>query len=199
MLPNMLVESLRHCLTRLTTFSGRDRPRQFWPYAGLVLGAGMAVWMVGVVQAMQGTFGKMQQFARAHPDQVTVTQGPGHYSMRIHGHHPELMPDFAGLIGLMAVIVLAVAILLGAAITRRMHDSDLRGALALIPLALLASGFALIAPLFDSVAQGGDFPAGRFTLAFTNNLAYLASLGALFYALVRKGTPGPNRFGTPPA
>lgn len=94
----MLGSSLRHGFKRLADMSGRDSPGQFWPYAGVVLGTSTAVWMIGGVVEFMGVFGNMQQFARDHPDQVTIEQGPGHYSMRVQGYHPELMPDFPTLL-----------------------------------------------------------------------------------------------------
>ena len=193
----MLQESIRHCLARLIIFTGRDSPRQFWPYAGLVLGAGMVIWIVGFVPQFIGTFGKIQRFAAEHPDQVTVTQGPGSYSVQVHGYHPELMPDFGVMVWLMAGIVLMIAVMGGAAIVRRLHDSNWRGWIALVPFGLLLSGLAMMARFFQAIRQPQAPDMSQFMLIFANNLAYIVSLVFLGYLLIRKGTAGPNRFGEP--
>jgi uncharacterized membrane protein YhaH (DUF805 family) len=191
----MFQESVRHCLARLTVFSGRDAPRQLWPFTGLVLGAGMVIWIVGFAGSFVGIFGKIQKFAAEHPDQVTVTQGPGQYSVQVHGYHPELMPDFGMILGLMAAIVLMIAIMLGAAIVRRLHDSNWPGWIALVPLGLLLSGLAMMLRFSQAVRQQQEPDMNLFLLIFANNLAYIVSLVGLAYLLIRKGTQGPNRFG----
>jgi uncharacterized membrane protein YhaH (DUF805 family) len=164
-----------------------------------VLGAGMLVWIISFAASFVGTFGKMQKFAAEHPDQVTVTQSPGQYSIQVHGSHPELMPDFGMMFGLMAAIVLLIAILLGAAIVRRLHDSNWRGWIALVPFGLLLNGLAMMRMLFSELLQGKEPDMRLFGLILANNLAYLISLGGLLYLLIRKGTAGPNRFDEAPA
>ncbi len=194
-----LAASLKHCLRNLARFDGRDAPGQFWPYTLILIGGVVVSWMVFMVGAMSQAFERMQRFAEEHPDQATVTRGPGSYSIQIEGHHPELMPDMTPMIGVMAVIVSVFVILVAAAVVRRLHDSDMRGWPALVPLALLASGLAMMARMFGSFGRVEGPDMSLFMWAFANNIVYLASLGWLIYLLARRGTPTDNRFGPPPA
>jgi uncharacterized membrane protein YhaH (DUF805 family) len=195
--------SVRHCARNLFTFSGRDRPRLFWPYAGLVIGAGQVLMLVAVSSMIGGMFERMERFAQEHPDQVTVEQGPGHYSMQVDGYHPELMPDMRSFFILVAAITLVSALLLAAAITRRLHDRGRTGwwAAALVPF--LAIGFTLMIRLRDRVMAAPDVDAfqqvaGTMMLLFANNMIYLGLFVFLIFQLVNSGTPGPNRYGPDP-
>jgi uncharacterized membrane protein YhaH (DUF805 family) len=194
----MLFASIRHCLANLANFSGRDRQDQFWPYTGIVLGVTIGAWVAYGASLMTGMFSRMQEFARAHPDQVTVEQGPGHYSMEIHGNHPELMPDMRAFLGLVMVAALAIILLIAAAAARRLHDSNVTGWIGLIPVVFLFSGFWLMNDLFGSVQAGKEPDLGRFFLTFGNNLVYIFCLVGLVYLLARKGSPGNNSYGPPP-
>lgn len=189
---------IRYSVANLLRFSGRDRPGQFWPWAGVVLGGVFLAWMIAFFAQLAKMGPKIDQIAREHPEQVTVEQGPGHYSVRIEGHHPELMPDFVTLTYIMLAILSVAAVLLAAAVVRRLHDSDMRGWPALIPLALLIVGMAQMGSYFSAAMTQDELDLGAFGRIFLTNLAYLASLGWLVYLLVRKGTAGPNRFGDPP-
>lgn len=193
----MFGRSLANGFGGLLRFSGRDRPGLFWPYAGVLLGGSMLAWMVVFAAAIVGMSGRIERIAAEHPEDVIISQGPGHYSVEVRGSHPELLPDFTFLLQAMTLIVLVLALLLAAAVTRRLHDSNVRGWVALVPLTLLLVGLHLMSGLFAAVTASGatepDF--SEFIRIFAVNLAYLASLGALIYLLVRRGTPGENRYG----
>ncbi|MDR2856846.1 MAG: DUF805 domain-containing protein [Novosphingobium sp.] len=193
----MWLASLRHCLAGLARFSGRDGPARFWPYTGTLFGIAMAFWSIYMGTLMSGMFARMRAFARTHPDQVTVEQGPGHYSMQIHGSHPELMPDFASALTVIAVISLCFIVMVAAAAARRLHDSGIPGWVGLVPVVFLLSGFWLMRGVFGSMDTGAEPDFDRFLLIFGNNLVYLICLGVLAYLLARKGTPGDNRYGPP--
>src|SRR5215207_691872 len=139
----MIRQSIGHGFANLAKFAGRDRPGTFWPFASLLLGLAVLAWFVAVGWQLVQVFEKMGRFANEHPDQVTVTQGPGHYSMQVHGCHPELAPDFGSLIGVMAGLCLILALVLAAAVVRRLHDSNVGGWAALPPPILLFSGLWL--------------------------------------------------------
>jgi uncharacterized membrane protein YhaH (DUF805 family) len=181
-------------LRRLADFRGRETIEQFWPYAFAVLGlctlAVLAVMLPGMGKSMQ----RMQEFARTHPDQATVTSGPGQYSISIEGNHPEFMPDFGTLLqGIDVIFVIAVA-LLAAAVTRRLHDRGLRGWWGLLPLPFVV--YSLTAMPRFLADPAGDIDS--FFLIFASNFLYLASLGILALLLSGKTRPA-NRFGPPPA
>ena len=166
-----ILASIKHCMRNLIRFKGRDAPGQFWPYTLVLFGGMVITWTIVMVGAMSRTFSRMQRFAAEHPDQATVTRGPGNYSIQIEGHHPELMPDMTPLVGLMAVIVTIFAILIGAAVVRRLHDSDAPGWFAILPLVLLTSGLALMSRVFGTFGSPGGPDMTMFMGVFANNLA----------------------------
>jgi uncharacterized membrane protein YhaH (DUF805 family) len=191
----MIFASIRHNLANLLRFSGRDSRRTFWPYAIAVVLLDIAAMTAAMLPIMAESFGRMQRFAVEHPEQATVDSGPGHYSITIHGNHPELMPDVTPIFTTIALIVAATILLLGAAVARRLHDRQLRGAWGLIPLPFL--GFASVAMprLFASMRTGNPPDMRLFAAMFVNNALYLAALATLVVLLVGAGTNGPNRYG----
>jgi len=197
----MLTESIRHCLSNLATFTGRDARRQFWPYAATAFGVTMLLYMVPFALLMGQSVARMQRFMQDHPDEaaapVPVIVDP--HAIAIDGYRPDLVPDIAIMVPLVGGTALLFIVLVAAAVTRRLHDCGLPGWPALIPAILLATGMWLMSGLFGSVASGGEPDMSRFALALLNNLAYLASLCLLAACLARKGMPGTNRYGPPPA
>ena len=182
-------------LKRLIDFRGRESRADFWPFALSIIGLSFVAIAAAMFGPMTDAMRRMQEFARTHPDQATVTSGPGHYSIQIEGHHPELMPDFGSMIGGMSVITVVVVALLAAAVTRRLHDRGWAGFWALVPVALLTSGLLLMPKV-----MAGDPPEMRlFFLLFFNNLLYIASLAGLIALLVGGSVQGPNKFGEQPA
>jgi uncharacterized membrane protein YhaH (DUF805 family) len=182
----------------LFRFGGRDRPGQFWPYAGMVILLAFIAMIGMMMPPVFDSIARMQRFAAEHPELTTVESGPGHYSMTIHGYHPELMPDMDGLIVRMAVIAALTIALFAGAVARRLHDRGKSALLGLLPLPFIVLGFAIMPQLFHSVAATTPdvhLFMRLFPLLFLNNLLYLASLAYLVVQLVSAGTRGPNRFG----
>jgi uncharacterized membrane protein YhaH (DUF805 family) len=144
-----------------------------------------------MVPSMMSTFEKMQRFAIEHPDQSTVNQGPGSYSISIEGSHPELMPDFGALFGGMAMVITAMVVLLAAAVARRLHDSGRSGVWGLMPLPFLAFGFIAMPAIFNSQEPEMNLFFGL----FFNNFIYLVTLTVLVVFLASAGKDSENRFG----
>jgi len=186
-------------LKGLLSFSGREGRKPFWIWAALNLVLSMAMMAAVMVPTMIDMFSRIERFADEHPEQVTRTYGPGSYSIRIEGDHPELMPDFSGMIGWIGLGTMLSVILLAAAVVRRLHDSGRSGVWGLLPLPFLTAGMVMMPRLFDQFAAGPEPDLGIFFAVFLNNLAYLAALGVLIVLLALRGTPGENRFGPPPA
>lgn len=196
---NAFVDSVLNGFTGLFRFSGRDPARRFWPYVGVVMALFFFAAFATMAPIMAGTLARMQAFAAEHPDQATVTQGPGSYSIEIHGNHPELTPDVTPFFTAMQVGSALAVLLLAAAVTRRLHDRGRRGWWGLPPLPFLVVGLTLFPYLFQSTLTGEMTPGALkvFGLMFANNLLYLASLGLLIFLLAGASQADENRFGPP--
>lgn len=188
---------LRHQLTSLHRFSGRDTSGTFWAW-GITVLCLMFLAFGAAAQVIIGTwFARIEKFAREHPELATRTAAPGGYSVQVKGTHPELMPDFESFIGLTAGFMLVTVVLLAAPLTRRLHDTGRRGFWGLVPLPFLISGLWYAGTLFRDIAAAPDMRI--FAMLLANNLIYLATVAMLIVFTVQRGTPGPNRFGPPPA
>jgi uncharacterized membrane protein YhaH (DUF805 family) len=194
-----ILASIRRGFGGVLLFSGRDTPGQFWPYAIFLFLLSQAVGIVLIVPHMMDALVRMQRFAADHPDQATTTTGPGHYSIRIQGHHPELMPDFSGIAQSLAIVTPILVALLAVAVVRRLHDRDRTGLWGLLPLPFAAAGLALTPIVFATFRQSGGADLRIFFALFANNMLYLATVVFLIFLLVGKGSRGPNRFGPDPA
>src|ERR1044072_1541208 len=192
----MLWDSIRYNLSNLITFSGRGSRKRFWPYAGIVLAAGMVGILLLVVPEMNAAMARMQRFAAEHPELATETVGPGSYLISIEGNHPELLPDIMGLARRMGLMFVAPVLLLGAAVTRRLHDINRSGWWALLPFPFLAFSFAEMPRVFSDIGDT-DYSTGMLLTVSASNLLYNALLiGVIVFLGFRSS--GPNRFGDRP-
>lgn len=186
-------------LARLARFGGRESRGRFWPYAALIVALTFVGMGAGMSVAMSRMFAAAESVAATHPQDVTVTQGPGSYSVSISGDHPEMMPDFGLTFGVMGVVVAIAAVLLAAAVVRRLHDSGRAGWWALPTPVFLGVGLFGISR-FSGMMAGEVEPSNAelmpmMGLLFLNNILYLASLGLLVVFLILPGSVGPNRYG----
>ena len=180
-------------------FSGRDTTGQFWPYAGVIIGAVFVVGGAVMAWAMQGVVSEMQAFAAQHPEAATVYSSPTGYSISIDASHPDApIPDVPGAIGGLAFVVLLAVILLAAAVARRLHDGNRSAFLGLVPVVFLAAGLGLFPIMMADMSGAAEPNMGLFFGLFLNNIAYLGTLLALIIQCSRKGTAGPNRYGPDP-
>lgn len=122
-----MVKILKFHLSGLWRFSGRETSAQFWPWVAIVMILNMAVAAFVMVPMMFESIAKMDRFVREHPDQGTITTGPGTYSVQVHGYHPELMPDIGSFMLSIQLAALASVLLLAAAVVRRLHDTGKSG------------------------------------------------------------------------
>lgn len=189
------MRTLLHGFRNLTRFNGRDGLAAFWLHVALVMALAFAGTVVAIVPTMMDSIARMQRFAVERPDQARVEQTPTSYSIQIQGNHPELMPNMAGVVTGVGVVAMVVVLLLAAAVTRRLHDSGLRGGWGLMPLPFLV--FGLVA-MGRTMGHPGGPDMQLFLLVFANNLIYLVLLAVLVVLLARSSKPGPNRFGAPP-
>ena len=190
------IREIGNGLANLINFSGRTRRAAFWPYVAFVI----FLYFTGVssimLPEMLASLEQMQRFAAEHPDQATVEQGPGSYSVTIHGHHPELMPDFSHIIFATVMSLVAIIFLLAAAVVRRLHDRGKSGAWGLMPIPFIVFASLVMPILFN---QEGTPNLGLFLALIFNNMLYLASLGYLIVLLCGASTKGKNRYGAEPA
>lgn len=183
---------------RLADFRGRDRRGRFWPYAlvvAVLLYVGMAAAMI---PTMSGVFEEAARYAAENPEQVTVTAGPGHYSVQIHDPEAQLMPDMSGLFWAVRMVFVAAGVLLAAAVTRRLHDTGRAGWWGLPPLLFAAIASILFPTVMEQMMQSEEVAVAPFLLLLANNMLYLASLIGLIVLLCLKGASGPNRYGPEP-
>lgn len=177
---------------RLFDFTGRENRESFWPYAAVAFVVIMAAGMIIFVPMMSHTIHAMQQFAAQHPDQATVTSGPGRYSISVQGKHPEFMP--AESLSLFLAVSFGLAILLyAAAVVRRLRDRGKSGFWGLMPLPFIIYSSVQMPRVFASVGPGTQPDMTLFFSIFFSNLLYMVTLIWLIVLLAGPSEPAPNR------
>jgi uncharacterized membrane protein YhaH (DUF805 family) len=188
--------AIKYALTNLKNFQGRDARQTFWYFvlfivvlrfvAGLFISVPMTAKMMGA--AMEG--------ARNGADQSAV--------------QAQMMQSMAGMMSTMMWFGLAVGIVTGllllASLVRRLHDSDLSGWWALLPVALYALQLSLMSGQVKKAAAimaAIDPTQPPNPVAIMQQQGWMALLGWLPLILViivglRRSTGGPNRFGDEP-
>jgi len=198
---NTFTASVVHCTRNLLRFSGRDRPRIFWPYAGLVLGLSYFLSMLISLPLVMPILQRSFETVRAEAEAARA----GGYAAADIDPAANLLRDFPEMVRAVtlssAALMLLVCLLLAAAVTRRLHDRDRTGRWALLPIAFALPSLLLFPGYIESLLRAGDggpFDPAPIGLLLVNNVLYLCSLGFLVYHLVSAGTPGKNRYGPDP-
>ncbi len=190
--------AIGHNLRNLTNFSGRDARQTFWFYvlaiAILRFVAGLAVSIPMMIGMFSGAFSAAQN--GVSPDAMRQ-----HMMGSVGAYLPMML--WTGL----AIGVLS-AVLLAASFVRRLHDSDLSGWWALLPLGLYAvvlarmpGQIARAMEVMNSMAATPGFrPDPTAMMREQGGLAFLVYVPVLLiiFAGVRGSTSGPNRFGDEP-
>lgn len=194
----LMGQIITYNLRNLFNFNGRQTRGQFWPYVGVVFLVTMAAYMAALIPLFVSILQDAQQFAAENPEQVVIQQGSEHYSMQIEGAPPPFVPDFSSFLVANMVICLGAILLLAAAVSRRLHDTDRTGAWGAIPAVLLLFCASMMWSQFGDIASAdAAADTGAFLAMFLGNLLYLVSLAVLIVLLCMAGTNGPNRFGEP--
>jgi uncharacterized membrane protein YhaH (DUF805 family) len=176
--------------TKLFEFKGREDRASFWPYAAVAFIIIMVAGMVFFIPMMQHSIRGMQEFAAQHPDQVTVTSGPGQYSISVQGHHPQFFP--AGSMATYLAVTFGLAILLYAsAVVRRLHDRGKSGLWGLMPLPFIIYSSITMPKVF---ASAGEPDMTLFFSIFFSNMLYIVTLIVLIVLLAGGSEPQPNRY-----
>jgi uncharacterized membrane protein YhaH (DUF805 family) len=176
----------------LFDFAGRENRSSFWPYAAAVFGILMVLSMLAMVPSIYTSIRSMQEYAGKHPENVTVTQGPGHYSMQVHGG--DFTPDFGPMFWMMGLAFLAAIFLYAAAAVRRLHDSGKSGWWGLMPVPFITFSLIAMPQVFSSRDIENGNGLGLFFAVFFSNMLYMIALISLIVLLASKSTDGPNRF-----
>jgi uncharacterized membrane protein YhaH (DUF805 family) len=183
--------------SKLTQFSGRDTRGEFWPYAGAVFAIAMILGGVAGGLIMSQILATIDpstvQSGLAAPvapsDQVLVeVVGP---SVPPAFPMPDLTPFFL----MQAALVVLNVVLLAAAVSRRLHDSNRSGWWGLMPVPFVLGGVFGMLHLMAPMMSGGVPDFGLFGLIFLNNIAYLVTLVTLIILLVQPSAAGANRHG----
>ena len=161
----------RRGLRRVGRFDGRDTAAEFWPYVGGVLAVVMASgFIMNAILIVR--IGRADDTSQAGADLAAATA------------------VWAAMAGGVVVVLLA------AAVTRRLHDSDHRGAWGLLPVPFLAGGVYLTPRAVDFSTD--DSPTPEFVVLVANNAVYVALVALLVWKLTRPTDATANRFGPPP-
>ncbi|TFL19213.1 DUF805 domain-containing protein [Jannaschia formosa] len=189
-------EAIGTCFRKYATFSGRASRSEFWWFVlFLLLGSVALAILDGLI------FG-----GSASLEQVIRTDANGNETVS-YGR----ITNYDG--GWLETIFSIVTFLPWLAVTwRRLHDRDIRGWWAFLPHGLgIVTMLALVATTvgFDGFLSGGPEMASAMMRAFREDLPMAVSVTGAFASfaasiwlvvtLASRGTPGPNRFGPPPA
>ena len=187
--------SIRHNLTRLGDFSGRDTREQFWPYAiGLFL-LSMAAGVLLFVPVMLDMFDRMGRYFAEHPEGLPKDPGPYPGAQALP---PELMPDMSVIIVPSAIVNLLFALLLAAAVVRRLHDRDKSAWWALLPIPFMIFGQFQGKQAANMMMAGREPDPAVMLPAALNSLLYWVAFIALIIILAQDGSVGANRYGPDP-
>jgi uncharacterized membrane protein YhaH (DUF805 family) len=179
---------------KLADFNGREDRGSSWPYAALVFLVVMVVGTVIFVPMMANTMQAMQDFAAQHPDQVTVSSGPGHYSMSIQGNPPGIMPPTSSVAIYLGVTFGLSILLYAAAVARRLHDRGISGWWGLMPLPFILYSSIQMPRVFGSFGNDGQPDMTLFFSIFFSNMLYIVTLIVLIVFLAGASLPTPNRY-----
>ena len=149
--------------------------------------AGMVIFLPMMVRSMHA----MQEFAAQHPEQATVTSGPGQYSISIEGNHPEFMPAVSMALYLGVTFGLAI-MLYAAAIVRRLHDRGKSGLWGLMPLPFILYSSIQMPRVFASAGTAVQPDMTLFFSIFLSNLFYIIALIWLIVLLAGQSAPEPD-------
>ena len=196
-----MLAAIRHGLSNLFNFAGRDARQAFWYYVLFVYLVTTAITMAVMLPMMLQGFvvGMQQGMAAAQSGDPAAAQAATQIAM---GDAMSGMMGWMTWAGVGANLLMLLA--LAAALVRRLHDSALSGAWALLPAALQLIGTALAPGQYARMLQqmevastGTGFP-GMASIFGASALIGYAAIGATVVLAVRKSTPGPNRFGETP-
>ena len=188
-----MLGAIKYNLANLANLNGRDARQTFWYYVLFVVVIRFIASMAISIPMMAGTIGSAVASAQQGAD-------PAAAQAQMMGRMTEFLPRMMWFGIIIGVIT---ALLLVASFVRRLHDSDLSGWWAALPLAL--HGYALSqvpaqmgrALEIMSTAGSGTPPDPMVMMRGQGTMALVTWLPLIIGIVlaVRKSSEGPNRFG----
>ena len=152
-------------------FSGREARGSFWPWVGMSI----ALYTVAFMGIM----------ALFLADVAT-------------GESRDPLAMMSNVFLMNSAVCAVIVALLAAAVARRLHDCNRRGAWGLLPIPNLAIGMVLMPMVSSEAASGAASEIDSVFPLMLNNMVYLLLLGVVIVLCAQPGTPDENRFGPPP-
>jgi uncharacterized membrane protein YhaH (DUF805 family) len=198
-----MLAAIKHGLTNLLNFQGRDARQAFWFFVLFLYLVTMGLGMtISIPMSMEAAMTGIQQgIAQAgNPDRAASNVAA---QTAIAASMTRYMPLLLGVTFVSAVILLVG---LAASLVRRLHDAGISGYWALLPLGLQAINVAMTPFQLDKIenmltAQFTDPLAGLKVYDGAVGIGAAAGWAAMIAVVIlgtRKSTLGPNRFGETP-
>jgi uncharacterized membrane protein YhaH (DUF805 family) len=196
--------AIKHGFTNLATINGRDARQAFWYWVlflWLVTTAISLVVTVPLVTQMIAAMVEQVQNQAANPDRAG---GDAAAMASISGVIQQALPTI--ILTSVATSILIVAFI-AASLVRRLHDSDLPGWWALLPIGLQLFSMSTVPAQMErsmtmmATAGSGNPAAMAAAMQGAYGPGPLAGWGAIIVVIVlgvRESTKGPNRFGEAP-
>ncbi len=191
-----MIGAIKHGLTNLFNFTGRDARQTFWYYVLFVVILRVIASMMVSIPMMVGAFGSAIESAKSGADEKVMQAR----MMTAMADSLDTMVWFGIAIGVVT------AVLLCASIVRRLQDSDLSPLWVLPPGALYFASLSQVPAQMDiakkmmaemaSKPQVNPYAAMGAQSGYTL-LAWVPVLLIIYFG-VRKSTPGANRYGAEP-
>ncbi|KQM17445.1 DUF805 domain-containing protein [Novosphingobium sp. Leaf2] len=191
-----MLAAIRYNLANLVNFKGRDSRQTFWFYVlflvciQVAISIVMSIAMVGPMMA--DIFSAAQR--NLPPDQV---------QQQIYGHIADMTHTSVPIYAVISVIITAMLV---AAFTRRLHDSDKPGWIAVLLVVLQLASIAIqlgsinLSATYLALAQSGDVEqmrSAQASLAWRQLLSWVPALVIVVFG-AWPSSDGPNRYGPEP-
>jgi uncharacterized membrane protein YhaH (DUF805 family) len=191
-----MLGAIKYSLANLLNGNGRDARQTFWYYVLFIVILRFLASMLVSIPMMVGTMRSAVSAAQQGSDPVAA-------QAQMMASMVQYMPRMMWL-GLIVGVV--SALLLAASFIRRLHDSDLSGWWAALPLALYGYALSRVPAQMDrameifSTASSGTAPDPFAMMKRQGATALLTYLPIIIMIIlgVRKSTDGANRFGDTP-
>lgn len=199
-----MFEAIKHGLGNLLNFKGRDARQAFWYYVLFVWLVTTGISLIVNVPLMleAGMSGFREGMAAGRSGDPAVVQAVTEASI---AH--SMMDIASSTMWVKSVSAVLTVLLLGAALVRRLHDSEMSGWWALVPGSMQIANL-FVAPIMMrrmietmNRMQTADPMAGMRSMQSSMSSASVLGLVAILAVIalgIRQSTPGPNRYGEAP-